>query len=59
MAPPLIHMAHFNCYARIDKSGERFLLGDVSGRLFMLLLIRDQSRDDIFEVKDLKVWDKV
>lgn len=48
-------MAHFNCYARIDKTGERFLLGDVSGRLFMLLLIKGLSKDGTLEVKDLKV----
>ncbi|KAH7729396.1 UV-damaged DNA binding factor (ISS) [Aphelenchoides avenae] len=29
IAPPLIHMTQFNCYGAIDKTGDRFLLGDV------------------------------
>ena len=50
-------MSEFNCYARIDKTGERFLLGDVSGRLFMLLLVKDRdlTREGALEIKDLKV----
>ncbi|KAI1708375.1 CPSF A subunit region domain-containing protein [Ditylenchus destructor] len=57
ISPPNIHMSEFNCYARIDKTGERFLLGDVSGRLFMLLLVkdRDPTREGGLEIKDLKI----
>lgn len=53
IAPPLIHTAHFNCFGKIDR--ERFLLGDISGRLFMLLLSAEQNMDECWEVKDLKV----
>ncbi|KAL3068044.1 hypothetical protein niasHT_038034 [Heterodera trifolii] len=53
IAPPLIHMARFNCCGRIDRTGERFLLGDMSGRLFMLLLIRDPAKED--EIRDIKI----
>uniref|UniRef100_A0A914DYF9 DNA damage-binding protein 1 n=1 Tax=Acrobeloides nanus TaxID=290746 RepID=A0A914DYF9_9BILA len=53
IAPPLIHTAHFNCFGKIDT--ERFLLGDISGRLFMLLLVVEQNMDELWEVKDLKV----
>nr|CAD2144530.1 unnamed protein product [Meloidogyne enterolobii] len=52
VAPPLINMARFNCYGRIDRTGERFLLGDMSGRLFMLLLLRGADTD---EIRDLKI----
>jgi hypothetical protein len=46
-------MARFNCYGRIDRTGERFLLGDMSGRLFMLLLLKGADTD---EIRDLKVY---
>ena len=55
VAPPLIHRAQFNCYGRIDKTGERFLLGDVSGRLFMLLLVKEEGSGGVPAIKDLKV----
>uniref|UniRef100_A0A2P2I8S4 DNA damage-binding protein 1 n=1 Tax=Hirondellea gigas TaxID=1518452 RepID=A0A2P2I8S4_9CRUS len=31
------------CYAPVDKDGSRYLLGDLSGRLFMLVLDRNRS----------------
>lgn len=57
IAPPLIHMTQFNCYGAIDKTGDRFLLGDVSGRLFMLLLLKGTNPDGMVEVKDIKASD--
>uniref|UniRef100_A0A914HG40 DNA damage-binding protein 1 n=1 Tax=Globodera rostochiensis TaxID=31243 RepID=A0A914HG40_GLORO len=53
IAPPLIHMARFNCCGRIDRTGERFLLGDMSGRLFMLVLLRDPAKED--DIRDIKI----
>lgn len=38
------------CYGRVDSDGSRYLLGDMSGRLFMLLL-----EVEGIVVKDLKV----
>ncbi|KAI6221851.1 DNA damage-binding protein 1 [Aphelenchoides fujianensis] len=40
VAPPFIHVAQICCYAHVDENGERMLLGDVQGRLYMLVLIQ-------------------
>lgn len=42
------------CYAKIDASGLRYLLGDMAGHLFMLFL-EVENKGDISTVKDLKV----
>lgn len=34
------------CYGRVDSDGSRYLLGDLSGRLFMLLLGKTDDRSD-------------
>lgn len=38
ITPPLIKQSPITCYCSIDKDGSRYLLGDLSGRLFLLLL---------------------
>jgi DNA damage-binding protein 1 len=43
------------CYARVDSNGARYLLGDMSGRLFLLLLEHEDKMDGTVVVKDLKV----
>lgn len=43
------------CYGTVDKEGLRYLLGDSSGRLFMLFLETETNSDGFVEVKDLKV----
>lgn len=45
------------CYGTVDKEGLRYLLGDSSGRLFMLFLETKtvSNSDGFIEVKDLKV----
>jgi DNA damage-binding protein 1 len=43
------------CYGRVDPNGARYLLGDMGGRLLMLLLERDEKIDGTATVKDLKV----
>ena len=43
------------CYGKIDANGSRYLLGDMNGRLFMLLLERQELMDGNIEVKDLKL----
>jgi len=40
------------CYARVDPTGSRYLLGDLVGHLFMLFLERDGPEGT--EVKDIK-----
>lgn len=44
-----------NCYCRVDLRGLRYLLGDIAGRLFMLLLELVHKPDGAQAVKDLKV----
>jgi len=41
------------CYARVDPSGSRYLLGDLIGHLFMLFLEQEQQTDGPV-VKDIK-----
>ncbi|XP_050685105.1 DNA damage-binding protein 1 isoform X1 [Leptidea sinapis] len=55
VAPPQIKLTPINCYCRVDTKGLRYLLGDISGRLFMLLLELHERVDDVQAVKDLKV----
>jgi len=55
VAPPLIHQSTITCFGKIDRNGQRFLLGDMAGRLFMLLLDTEESMDGVSSVKDLKV----
>ena len=40
----------------MDNNGLRFLLGDMAGHLFMLLLEQEEKMDGTQAVKDLKVW---
>ena len=39
----------------MDANGSRYLLGDMAGRLFMLLLDKEDKMDGSVTVKDLKV----
>ncbi len=39
----------------MDSNGSRYLLGDMAGRLFMLLLEKEEKMDGTASVKDLKV----
>ncbi|XP_059050799.1 DNA damage-binding protein 1-like [Achroia grisella] len=55
VAPPQIKLTPINCYCRVDTRGLRYLLGDIAGRLFMLLLELQEKIDGVQAVKDLKV----
>eukprot|EP00794_Sanderia_malayensis_P018107 gene18107-19916_t len=55
VAPPVIKQSALNCYGRIDGDAKRFLLGDMSGRLFMLFISKAAHLDDTVGIKDLKV----
>ncbi|XP_064073907.1 DNA damage-binding protein 1 [Vanessa tameamea] len=55
VAPPQIKLTPINCYCRVDERGMRYLLGDIAGRLFMLLLELQEKMDGTQTVKDLKV----
>ena len=43
------------CYGKVDANGSRYLLGDMAGRLFMLLLDKEEKMDGSVAVRDLKV----
>ena len=55
IAPPMIKQSTVTCYGKVDANGSRYLLGDMAGRLFMLLLEREEKMDGTVIVKDLKV----
>ncbi|KAI8494230.1 DNA damage-binding protein 1 [Branchiostoma belcheri] len=55
VAPPAIKQSTLICHGRVDANGSRYLLGDMSGRLFMLLLEKEELIDGSVTVKDLKV----
>lgn len=43
IAPPTLKQSSINCYCYLDKT--RFLIGDMSGRLFILILCRSDDED--------------
>lgn len=55
VAPPIIKQSTINCYARVDSRGFRYLLGNMSGHLFMLFLESEENSKNELVVKDLKV----
>ncbi|KAB0803831.1 hypothetical protein PPYR_00801 [Photinus pyralis] len=55
VAPPIIKQSTIICYAKVDPSGLRYLLGDMAGHLFMLFLDVETKGDGSDVVKDLKV----
>lgn len=55
VAPPIIKQSTINCYARVDTKGFRYLLGNMTGNLFMLFLETEGNSKGNLCVKDLKV----
>ncbi|KAI0234301.1 DNA damage-binding protein 1 [Lamellibrachia satsuma] len=55
IAPPMIKQSTVTCCGKVDANGSRYLLGDMAGRLFMLLLDKVEKMDGSVQVKDLKV----
>lgn len=55
IAPPMIRHSTITCYTKVDTNGSRYLLGDLAGRLFLLLLEREERTDNRITVKDLKL----
>ena len=48
------HISHFNSFL-VDPDGSRYLLGDMAGHLYMLLLLREEKIDGTADIKDLKL----
>lgn len=55
ISPPNIHQTQFSCACRIDQEGQRFLVCDLLGRLFMLLLSIEENMEGRRIVTELKV----
>ncbi|XP_062861263.1 DNA damage-binding protein 1 [Trichomycterus rosablanca] len=55
VAPPTIKQSTIVCHNRVDPNGSRYLLGDMDGRLFMLLLEKEELIDGTMVLKDLRV----
>uniref|UniRef100_A0A3Q2ZXQ1 DNA damage-binding protein 1 n=1 Tax=Kryptolebias marmoratus TaxID=37003 RepID=A0A3Q2ZXQ1_KRYMA len=55
IAPPTIKQSTIVCHNRVDPNGSRYLLGDMEGRLFMLLLEKEELIDGTMALKDLHV----
>ena len=51
----IFQLSPINCYGKVDANGSRYLLGNFSGDLFMLILEREERMDGTVTVKDLKV----
>ncbi|RUS91294.1 hypothetical protein EGW08_000908 [Elysia chlorotica] len=55
IAPAQIKLSPINCYGKVDANGSRYLLGNLAGDLFMLILEKEEKMDGTVLVKDLKV----
>lgn len=55
VAPPVIKQSTIVCYAKVDTVGLRYILGDMSGHMFMLMLDKEEKMDGTLMVKDIKV----
>lgn len=53
VAPPIIKQSTINCYGAVGDDGSRYLLGDLGGRLFMLLLDCEEKMDGAATVRGL------
>lgn len=51
----IFQQSTLTCYGKVDANGSRYLLGDMNGRLFLLLLEKEEKMDNTVVVKDLKV----
>lgn len=54
IAPPLIKQSVINCYCKVDENGSRYLLANMCGKLFMLLLDKEEKIDGRVLIRDLK-----
>ncbi|GAB6033172.1 DNA damage-binding protein 1a [Chamberlinius hualienensis] len=55
VAPSIIKQSTLICYGKVDANGSRYLLGDLAGRLFLLILDKEDRIDNTIVVKDIKV----
>ena len=43
------------CFGKVDPNGSRYLLGDLAGHLFMLVIEKEEKMDGTSAVRDLKI----
>jgi len=55
IAPPAFRQGTIVCYGLVDKNGARYLLGDMSGRIFLLYLEKEESVDGQVSIQNLKI----
>ncbi|KAI8780683.1 DNA damage-binding protein 1 [Biomphalaria glabrata] len=55
IAPAQVKLSPINCYGKVDANGSRYLLGNMAGDLFMLILEKEEKMDGTVVIKDLKV----
>ncbi|XP_010773098.1 DNA damage-binding protein 1, partial [Notothenia coriiceps] len=55
VSPSRLQQSTIVCHNRVDPNGSRYLLGDMEGRLFMLLLEKEELMDGTVALKDLHV----
>ncbi|XP_036343335.1 DNA damage-binding protein 1-like [Rhagoletis pomonella] len=55
VAPSTFKQSTINCYARVDSKGQRYLLGNMYGQLFMLFLETVDNGKGGVSVKEIKV----
>lgn len=55
IAPQKMQTSTICCYTRVDSDGSRYLLGDMAGHLYMLLLLKEEKMDGTVQIKDLKL----
>ena len=55
IAPAKMQASTIVCYAKVDPDGSRYLLGDMAGHLYMLLLVKEDKMDGTCAVADLKL----
>nr|CAG4647642.1 EOG090X00HD [Moina brachiata] len=47
IGPPIIKQSTITCHGKVDPNGSRYLLGDLAGHLFMLVLDREEKMDGL------------
>lgn len=50
-----LQQSTITCYGKVDPNGSRYLLGDLAGHLFMLVLEKEEKMDGLVTVRDIKI----
>ena len=50
-----LQQSTITCFGKVDPNGSRYLLGDLAGHLFMLVIEKEEKMDGTATVRDLKI----